>query len=590
MTPLAVAPDPLTSSVPPDRRAALVVAVSAAVGALAPILASVLAVAGVAPVVSGVGVIGPSTPAVVVGTVFWAIGTAALVVAARRGRSDVVGAATAGVGALAFGASITDLQLFEGAIDANRLELFRPSTAAALDAGFGAVLVTGGHLLVFVAGVAGAALVRRTSDAPTEDDVPVGRRLPFPVVALLIVATVIVAVAFVLPAYTSTDPVFLAHAVVDGPVLFSIGSAISAALVLILASYALTSNSAPVAAAVMTGVGWAASSTMLVRWWGAAGAGDRIDIGAGPRWGAPAALVLVTAGAVSAWVIGRSATPVGTGGPARPVGSARPASGPGRRHALAGALSIVSAVAVAAPAAVDLLALPGAEAPVVSGIRLTVLIAVITAATSVLLLLSEFAPIARPAVAMILFAQLAAAASVVQALVLAAGIGAVGFGPGAYALLLGIVATVAALAVLVAAGAAERDDIDTSIEREPSASSTAVVVGAAAVAALGVLLPAYSLGGQAVGSIAILPWGYDVWGRVVLAVAVVVAGVVAVRSRPARGASLLLGAAVGPAVLVLGVALVESTEPVSLLVGVYPSGLGAVALVVAAVLVGRTRR
>ncbi|MFZ2527024.1 MAG: hypothetical protein WAX14_05115, partial [Rhodococcus sp. (in: high G+C Gram-positive bacteria)] len=79
------------------------------------------------------------------------------------------------------------------------------------------------------------------------------------------------------------------------------------------------------------------------------------------------------------------------------------------------------------------------------------------------------------------------------------------------------------------------------------------------------------------------PWGFDVWGRMLLAVAVVVASVVALRSRPARGGALLLGAAAATAGYASSWVLVRSaiSEPVAVAWSA-PVILGTVLLLVAA--------
>ena len=96
----------------------------------------------------------------------------------------MAGALLAGAGAVSVGAAVLDTQLWTDAIDANRLELFRPETAAELAAGSGAYAALGGHLLIAFAGLLGMVAVHRESlmdgygDARSSERIGTGDRRP----------------------------------------------------------------------------------------------------------------------------------------------------------------------------------------------------------------------------------------------------------------------------------------------------------------------------------------------------------------------------------------------------------------------------
>ncbi|MGB3773554.1 MAG: hypothetical protein WBA00_20675, partial [Rhodococcus sp. (in: high G+C Gram-positive bacteria)] len=511
--------------------------VLAAVGAIA------LSTAPLAGAVDGGDRPGPVLGAALSSALVWIAVAVVAGTTAVRGRATFAGAFVAAVGVMASGLVVADAQLFARAIDADRLELFRPVSAGALSPGPGAVLVLAGHLVLVAAGVfAAVAVSRGGGPAAGDDDHIVARRLPAGVVVAGVVGALAAAASCVLPAYASTDPVFLAPSLLAGPALLALAGAVSAVTVLVLCAYALSSDSVPVAAGVLFAAALGTAATAAVRLVGALGAGDRIGVGSGPVVGVGGAVVL-----------GVVATAVLRSRPARGSRTAtlRSASmSTTRRHVVAGVSTVVTGVAMAASTALPLLDVGTGVQPQVAATRSVAIFALVTVVGGILLFFSEFAGAVRPAVVMIVVGHIALAAVVLQAVVLGVGIDSVSVGPGGWVLVAGVVLGLAALISLGLAGSAERDGIDTSDVASTSRTLLTASGVATGLSVIGLALPIYDIGGAPAGWIGSWPWGWDVWGRLVLAGAVVAAAAITVRARRSRGAAL----AVGGALAVAGVA------------------------------------
>ncbi|GAB2656790.1 hypothetical protein ABI214_07580 [Prescottella soli] len=154
-----------------------------------------------------------------------------------------------------------------------------------------------------------------------------------------------------------------------------------------------------------------------------------------------------------------------------------------------------------------------------------------------------------------------------------------------------VVAAVGAGVLTGIAGAVERDDIDTSEPHDPPQRLLGVGAAAAVVTVLGYALPLYQGSDGTAAALGRLPWGWDAWGQVLSVVAIVVAVLVAMGARPARGAALLVGATVVAALHVLAWPLSAGrlTDPV-VASGAAPAILAVVLLAVSAALVGRRDR
>ncbi|MFV9455761.1 hypothetical protein ACNJ7E_20250 [Rhodococcus sp. NM-2] len=555
---------------------------------------------------------------------------AVLALLARR--TAVAGALLAGAGAMSLGAAVLDTQLWTDAIDANRLELFRPETAAELAAGSGAYAALGGHLLIAFAGLLGMVAVHRESlmdgygDARSSEQVgrATGARVGFLPSAVAVVAAVVLVGALFAPAFVSEDPVILVPTVVESDLAASAGAGLLAAAVLIVVASALASISPPVASGALVGAGLAALGVVGTRLVAGLAAGERIQPGPGAVWGTVGAGVLVLVGvcipmvdrARDSRILKTLATPSSSapaqGGPAKKGAVAPSAKGVAkaalraeaaaarariaRWHVAAGTTGIVTAVLAAAGALLPVLDIPAdAVRPDVYATRVVLVAALVLVVGCVWLLLSEFASTVRPAVGVLWVTIPFSVASVSQSVVLATDVPGIGVGIGA-ALLWCAAVTAGVTGVLTwFAGSAEREEIDTS--EEPSTSIAVLAVGGlgAVAAFVGLGLPLFH-GTDARGdeyapaSFAEFPWNLDVWGRVVLGVAVVLAVIVASRARPARAVALLLGSAVVVGVYLLSWPLTAArvTDP-SMGAGVVPTTVGIVLIAAAAALTTRSR-
>ncbi len=151
-------------------------------------------------------------------------------------------------------AAILDVQLFVDAIDANRLDLFRPISAGSIDAGPGAYLALAGHGLLVASGVLGFMVVHRESErdgygsarAAEFDGRSVGGRIGGWPTALLILAAVVFVLSLFGPSFSSQDPIFLVKPLVDSAAATAVGTGLVGVAVLVAVAAALTSISLPV--------------------------------------------------------------------------------------------------------------------------------------------------------------------------------------------------------------------------------------------------------------------------------------------------------------------------------------------------------
>ncbi|WKK12257.1 hypothetical protein QYN14_01200 [Rhodococcus ruber] len=556
---------------PPVLLAALVLA---ALGATA------VAVAPLLPVVrADTGPVGAASGAasLVAAVVALAVPAGAVSLARRRGPLPAVRAAAllAGAGFVALGAALLDVALFTDALDADRLELFRPVTAAGLAAGPGAGVVLAGHLASVLAGALGAVAVRQLEAEPDAhlpgEDRPAVARTGAPAAAGVAGAALAAAGALLAPPFVSKDPVLLGSGVLDATPAAAIGALVAAVAVLLAATWALVTSSSAAAAGALAGAGLGALGILGPRL--AAGlSGARLTPSSAAAVGVLAAVLLVAAAAALPRLVARSDHAAG------PVPRVLP-SAPAARHRQAGVAGLVTGAVATVGSLLPALSVPAGAAPELPAARMLFAAGLLVLALSMWLLLSEFAAPLRPAVVVPAAGVVTAAGAVLQSWVLAAGLPGVGAGPGTWLAGAAILGAAVTGVFVVLAGGAERDGIDTSVERIAGPVARTVGAAAALTAGAGVLLPLQ----PGAGSVLSYPWGYDVWGRAVLAVAVVAAVLVAARARPARGSVLLLGAAASVALYAASWVLVRTPEqePVN---GVLtlPAILGVVLLLAAA--------
>ncbi|TQF74347.1 hypothetical protein FK531_05280 [Rhodococcus spelaei] len=587
-----------------------------AAGLLGAVLVALAAPAGVVRPEAGAAV----AAAAVVAVLGAVAAPVAALVAARRSPA-VAGALTAGAGAVALGLLVLDLQLWARPVDANRLELFRPLTAAHLSAGPGAYAVLAGHALGVVAGLLGMLTVARASHGdgyghssyPDHDGASVGRRIGAGWGAGIVLAALVFAVASLAGPLRSSDPVLLVHPLVGSPPATAIGSALVVVAVLVVVAAALVSVAPGVAAGALIGAGTAAFGLSGSRLAAGAAAGDGVALAPGSVVAAVACAALVALGvslpAVAAARARRGIAGLAGGAGAQSAAPSTRRSGKptakalaaaeaaararvDRWHRRAGLAGIAAGLLAAVGALLPVLSVPdGLPQPQILATRVALVAAAVLVVASAWLLLSEFAALVRPAVGVLWAALVAAVAAVLQSVVVATDLPGVGPGPGAW--VLGLATVAAAVTGLLAwcAGSAEREGIDTSVDTPPRRAVLLVGMPAAVVSVVALALPLYRGTGYGPDSVTHWPWGWDMWGRALFAVVVVVAVWVAAKARPARAAAGSLGAAAGMGVYLIGWPLTSGRviDPV-----VGPGGvaaiLGVAALTATAVVAVRVDR
>ena len=548
---------------------------------------------------------------------------AAAIVVTRR-HPAMAGALLAGAGALSFGVAILDLQLFVDAIDANRLELFRPISAGAITAGAGSYVALLGHALLVVAGILGLVVVHGESErdgygsarAAEFDGRSVGGRIGAGATSVLILAAGVYVLSLFGPAFDSQDPIFLARTLVDSPAASAVGTALVAVAVLIVTASALTSISPWVGAGGVVGAGVGALGVSGTRVVAGLASDDRIGVGAGSVVGGVAAVVIVGVGAVIPILATRREVAAAEEAEVRPVRSGSQAQAVGtkkarraamieqareaqahvtRLHRIAGALGIGAAVLAGLGASLPILSLPGGLAePSILATRIVFVAAIVLLVASLGLWIPGRGVAIRPAVGTLWTTVVMGIAAVLQPAVIATDVSGVGLGAGVY--VMGVASALAAAAGLALwfAGTAEREEIDTSVEIEAN-SVVRILAGLGGVLALvGTALPLYRGATHTAASITQWPWGsdawgIDTWGQLLVGVSVLLASVVATRSRPPRAVALLVGSAVSVSVYLAAGPLTSSRIPDATVgAGAIASATGLLLLVVAAFFSART--
>ncbi|MGV8873439.1 MAG: hypothetical protein ACOH2Q_13000 [Rhodococcus sp. (in: high G+C Gram-positive bacteria)] len=467
-------------------------------------------------------------------------------------RIDSAAALLAGYGAVALGMTLLDVALLSDPIDANRLELFRPLSAAMLDATPGAYVVLVGHAASVLAGIAGWSAVHRAGlgdgyghSVYSEHVGRVAAGRVGPLLATLVGAFgVSAAVAAFFSLYRSDDPVVIVTAVVESPVFVAVGSGVVGITALVVAASALASLSPSVASGASVGAGLGVLGFAGVGLLAGLSTGDRVDAGFGAYLGTVAGLGLLICGAVLEPVAAVRDRRALQRAQHRENGArgARGGAGPGaiRWHAAAGSAGVLAGALFVVGSLLPILETDsGTAVPQILATRVVLVAGFVMILGSVPLLFSEFASAARPFVALFWLGAVSAAASVLQSVVLAEDVDGVATGTGALAIIAGVVAATATGLLALFAGSAERDDVDMSTDARTDGVVLATGSVGAVLLAVGLALPLYRGSDFTAATVTELPWGWDTWGQMVLAVGVVVAAVVAARARATRGSVLL---------------------------------------------------
>ncbi|MBM7812788.1 hypothetical protein [Saccharothrix algeriensis] len=442
-------------------------------------------------------------------------GVAALFLARREEATAAAALVPAGV--VAVGRFALDLQVLADPLLAARPELFRPASLVPPSPAPGLWLLLAGHVLALAAGALAAARTDPDGGGRAE-----GFGLPA-------AAGVLAAVGLVMAPVSSADAFIPAGGPLDAPPLPLVGGLLVALAVPVLAVLAASSGDPGTRRGGLLGTA-AVLVALAVPGLATSAAVDRVGVAPGPF------LVL---GAAAALVWSTTAR------------KEHDLALPGRRrlHVIAASLGLATAASAAAGALADHLVLPaGLPAPTDYGARLLWPAALAVALTAP-------APRTRPALVAALAAVPLAAGLALDAAFNATRVPAVEPGAGVWFTALAVLLASATAVAAALAGAVERDE--EGVARTPPPLP---LVGAGLVAALTALgafaLPVLTAPGYA----PITAFGLRVgsWGLLIGLLAVLAAIGVALLSRPARGAALLLGAACVTATRALEYPLSES--------------------------------
>ncbi len=526
--------------------------------------------------------------------------TALAALAAASRSPAFAGALTAGVGAVAVGLAVLDIGLLLDPIDANRLELFRPVTAAPLEPGPGAYLMLAAHVVAVLAGVWGWVAVGRASltDGYGQSAGPdlTGRaaaaRIGGVVSSVAAVAAALVAGSMFVPPYVSADSIVLVPAIIESPWTTAVGSGLVALAALVVTASALASISPAVASGTLIGAGATLLGLTGARVTAGLSSGAGIEVSPGAVVGVIASGVIVVAGVLALPLAAARDRRAARTSQDRVRSTAEAGSDVNaastRWHLVAGSAGALAGVLLAAAGLLPVLSVPdGLSPPTVLATRTALIAGVVLVLASVPMFFSLFAATVAPALGVLSVAAFMAASGVLQSVVLASDIAGISVGTGGFATIAGSVAALVCGSAVLLAGSAERDDVDTSRRATDVVVGSVACVGAI-VSAVGLALPLYRGVDVTAATVVELPWGWDVWGQIALAVTLLIGAVVAARSRRSRGTSLLVGAVVAMVIYLLGWPLTQARAVAPVVgPGLFAGVVGTVILVAAALLSAR---
>ncbi|EWC62282.1 hypothetical protein UO65_2402 [Actinokineospora spheciospongiae] len=525
-------------------------------------------------------------------------------VAFARGRALFGASVLVGAAALLPGRLLLDAQFLVDPLYASRPEVTVVHSLQPLGAGAGLWPLLLGHVLGLAAGAlafgqrsaeVGTPYAAEFEDSTTERaEDPGAERVEAPhsrPMAALVLGG-LAGVALLARPYTSDNPFQLADGAMGGPVLPGVGLFALAVLLPIAAVFAATSGHRSVVVGVPVGLlaGVAAVAAPNV----AAGLfADGLHVAPGPV----VALLLAAATLWVAWGVaaGRrlSDSSVKT--------FDAPATGGLGLHRAAGAVGLVTvAFALVAYLGRQLVLPPELPEPVEYSNRLFLPGALGLAVLSAALLVPALAAAARPAFTVALaVVPLAGVAALDSAVTATEASPLISAGTGALAAGSAIAAALVAAVLAAVAGSAERDDAQDgggTGSADPAGRRVDPVLAAPVAAASLFAVGAFGLPAlRAPGFVSPGIWAdfrLTSWGLLAALAAVLAAAVLALFSRPARGAALLLGAA-----LLVGVRALEYPLTAARAEGATPGpgtwlalATAAALLVAAAVTAGSDRR
>ncbi|MFD5824341.1 hypothetical protein [Lentzea sp. NPDC060358] len=486
-----------------------------------------------------------------------------------RGRPFVAAGLLAAAGVLSVGRLLSDLQVAVAPMAVARPELFRPATLLAVTPSAGVWLLVAGHALV----IAGGALSAGRAGMPADESEPPT------LVALPVIIAAVAAIGLLGKPFLSSDPFQLDRGPWDLPVLGLTGGLLLAIAAPLATALAASSPDPDTRQGGTLGVALALVAVVLPPL--AAGtAATGLTISAGPVLALIAALVLPVVP-----LLGRLVRLV-RGKRDEDRDLALPSVR--RMHVATGVLSVLAAAAMLGGALLPQLVLAtGGAAPGLSSANLLWVAAPAFGVLGLLVLVPAAASVVRPALYLSYFGMQLAAASATDPVLDASRLGIAQPGAGFWLMVAELPLGLLALVCASLAGAVEREDEDTG-EREQmplTELGAALLAGFFALGAF--VLP--TLRGDKYEGATVVPDGDPAlsWSLLVSLVALIIGIVVALRSRPARGAAVLVGGALLVGVRALELPLTgDRVEGAVAASGTWLALASIVALLVAAGLMG----
>ncbi|MBP2322577.1 hypothetical protein JOF56_002962 [Kibdelosporangium banguiense] len=455
----------------------------------------------------------------------------------------LIGGALLGIGLL-----FIDLQLVADALVVSRPELAVPTSLDPLAAGAGTWLLVAGHVLTIAAGAmvllrAGAqpgSVIAAEFDESTEAEAAERKRL----LGWGLAFGGLTALGLAMPPFASDNAFIITPDLMNGPTLVLAGGLISVIAIVLGIVLAGTARTPKLSRGVLLGVAIAVLAFLLPQQI----AGYSVDW-LHTDWRS----YLATAGVAGLVAVALIRPKTKTAKQSAPVEYTA-----GRWHVIAGVLAILGGGAailgrtsdlfvVEIPtdtpiSQTDVLVLLSGVRPAEYANRLLLPAGLLLVVLGVLLLIRPVAALARPALSVAWVGIPFAGFLALDALFTATGTSsAIRSGAAAWWTVAAVLLAIGAAVCAMAAGAVERDDVD--LTDRPSNIILMAPVAAAILFAIGAFgLPTM----RAPEYVAPGIWSnfrLASWGLLIALIAVLIAAVLAARSRPSRAASLLLGSA-----------------------------------------------
>ncbi|GGU86840.1 hypothetical protein [Lentzea flava] len=486
-----------------------------------------------------------------------------------RGRPFVAAGLIAAVGVFAFGRLLSDLQIAFDPMAVARPELFRPTTLIAVTPSAGLWVLIAGHVLT----IAGGLMSAGRAGMPADESEPPG------LVAMHVITAFWAAVGLLGKPFTSTDAYQLDRGPWELPVLGLTGGLLLALAAPLATALAASSPDPDTRQGGVLGVSLAVAGTVLP-WLVAGTVATGLSISAGPVIALIAALTLPVLPLLARLVRLLLGKRDETKDLALP--SLR------RMHVAAGVFTVLSAVAMLGGALLPQLVLTtGGKAPDLVSANLLWPAGLAFGVLGLALVVPSTAAAVRPA---LLFGHLAmqlAAAGATEPVLAASQAGIAQPGAGFWLMVAEIPLGLLALVCAGLAGAVERENTEIGKRQEVPVAELGAVLLAGLFAAGAFALP--TVRGDNYTAATLMPDSDPVVSASLISslVVLIIGLVVALRSRPARGAAVLAGG-----VLLMGVRALELPLTGEKVVGAV-AGPGtwlalasAAALLVAAALMG----